>query len=251
MLSNLLNNAAKYTDEGGQIALIAEQVGGEVVIRVRDNGIGIAPELLPKVFDLFTQADQTLSRSRGGLGIGLTLVRSLVELHDGRVTAHSGGPGQGSEFVVWLRVATRLKPASDERRGRNSASGAAAAPAHPRRRRQPLQRHQPRSPAPALGQDVDTAYDGPAALELARRRRPDLVLLDIGLPGMDGYEVARRCRNEPGLESVMLVAMTGYGKEEDTPRSREAGFDAHLVKPVNLDDLRLLLDQPILDRAQP
>jgi PAS domain S-box-containing protein len=245
VLSNLLNNAAKYTDEEGQISLSAETAGREVAIRVRDNGIGISPDLLPKVFDLFTQADRTLSRSRGGLGIGLTLVRSLVELHGGHVTAQSEGPGQGSEFVVRLPI----------------ASSSAAPPHHldaddvhridqlPRRRI--LVVDDKRSNAQSLelllqtlGQEVFTAFDGQEALEMAQRHHPDVVLLDIGLPILDGYEVARRCRAHPELQTMTLVAMTGYGQESDRQRSQEAGFNAHLVKPVNLDGLLLLLEQP-------
>jgi PAS domain S-box-containing protein len=245
VLSNLLNNAAKYTDEGGQISLTAERHGEDVIIRVRDNGMGIAAELLPKVFDLFTQADRTLSRSRGGLGIGLTLVRSLIELHDGRVTAHSEGLGQGSQFVVGLPVA------ASQRAGSNDGI-TVDDPRHvqlPRRRI--LVVDDKRSNAQslelllrALGQDVYTAFDGQEALELARQHHPDVILLDIGLPIMDGYEVARRCREEPGMQRMTLVAMTGYGQNSDRQRSQEAGFDAHLVKPVNLQDLLLLLNEP-------
>jgi two-component system CheB/CheR fusion protein len=244
VLSNLLNNAAKYTDEGGEIALSAVQQGREVVIRVRDNGTGIAPELLPHVFDMFTQADQTLSRSRGGLGIGLTLVRSLVEMHQGRVTAHSGGTGKGSEFTV------RLPISPDAAASPGDEPPAEGALDHfPRRRILVVDDNRSNATSlgvllRALGQDVEMAYDGPAALELVRRRRPDLVLLDIGLPGMDGYEVVRRCRQDDDLRGILLVAMTGYGKDEDRRRSQEAGFNAHLVKPVNLEDLRVLLTQP-------
>ncbi len=247
VLSNLLNNAAKYTDEGGRITLTAERAGREVVFRVCDNGTGIAPELLPHIFDMFTQADQTLSRSRGGLGIGLTLVRSLVEMHGGRVTVASAGVGLGSEFTVYL-------PAIDDPAGVPAdGDDALIAPIDlsTRPRRRILVVDDNRSNANslgvllrALGQDVEMAYDGPTALELIRRRHPDLVLLDIGLPGMDGYEVARRCRQEEALRRVVLVAMTGYGKEEDRRRSQEAGFNAHLVKPVNLEDLQVLLGQP-------
>jgi PAS domain S-box-containing protein len=245
VLSNLLNNAAKYTDEGGEIELSAEQQGRDVVIRVRDNGAGIAPELLPHIFDMFTQADQTLSRSRGGLGIGLTLVRSLVEMHQGRVTARSGGTDKGSEFTVRLPVSHDAAAAS------HGDEPHVEGPIDQLPRRRILVVDDSRSNAislgvllRALGQDVEMAYDGPAALELIRRRRPDLVLLDIGLPGMDGYEVVRRCRQDPDLRTIMLVAMTGYGKDEDRRRSQEAGFNAHLVKPVNLEDLRVLLTQP-------
>jgi signal transduction histidine kinase/ActR/RegA family two-component response regulator len=244
VLSNLLNNAAKYTDEGGQITLTAERLGKDVVIRVRDTGIGIAPDLLPKIFDLFTQADRTLSRSRGGLGIGLTLVRSLVELHDGRVTAQSKGHGQGSEFVV------RLPAAAGDRAGRHASGEADHPPNVQLPRRRILVVDDKRSNAQslelllqALGQEVYTAYDGLAGLELARQHLPDVVLLDIGLPLMDGYEVARRCREEQGLQGMTLVAMTGYGQDSDKQRSQDAGFNAHLVKPVNLQDLVLLLTQ--------
>jgi PAS domain S-box-containing protein len=244
VLSNLLNNAAKYTDEEGEIALSAEQSGREVMIRVRDNGMGIAPELLPHVFEMFTQADQTLSRSRGGLGIGLTLVRSLVEMHHGRVIARSEGPGRGSEFIVRLPVSPDAPAAPDSE---ESTSGATPRP--PRRRILVVDDNLSNATSlgvllRALGQDVEMAYDGPAAIELARRCRPDLILLDIGLPGMDGYEVARRCRQDEALRPIILVAMTGYGKEEDRRLSREAGFNAHLVKPVNLEDLKVLLNQP-------
>jgi signal transduction histidine kinase len=248
VLSNLLNNAAKYTDEGGEISLSAEQAGREVLIRVRDNGIGIAAELLPHVFDMFTQADQTLSRSRGGLGIGLTLVRSLVEMHDGRVGVHSDGPDRGSEFTVRLPL-----PAQPDAAQPDAADPATNDPGIPLPRRRILVVDDNRSHATSLGvllrtmgHQVDEAYDGVTALELARRHRPDVILLDIGLPVMDGYEVARRCREQKDLEQTMLVAMTGYGKEEDRRRSQEAGFNVHLVKPVNLEDLRMLLNQPDL-----
>ena len=250
VISNLLNNAAKYTDEEGEIALEARQEGPEVVIRVRDNGSGIAPELLPHIFDMFTQADQTLSRSRGGLGIGLTLVRSLVEMHQGRVTAHSEGPGLGSEFTVRLPITPDAgdDPTADGAPD-TCPSADEANPKPPRRRILVVDDNRSNANSlgvllRALGQDVEMAYDGPSALELIRRRRPDLVLLDIGLPGMDGYEVVRRCRADDGLRRIVLVAMTGYGKEEDRRRSQEAGFNAHLVKPVDLDDLRALLDGP-------
>ena len=245
VLSNLLNNAAKYTDEGGEISLFAETRGDEVVIRVRDNGIGISADLLPRVFDLFTQADRTLSRSRGGLGIGLTLVRSLIELHGGRVAAHSAGLGHGSEFVVALpTAASSAKPAQHP----DAADGCRDIQL-PRRRI--LVVDDKRSNAQslevllrALGQEVYTAYDGTEALEMARQHRPDVVLLDIGLPIIDGYEVARRCREQPELQRTALVAMTGYGQDSDRQRSHEAGFNAHLVKPVDLDNLLSLLSQP-------
>jgi PAS domain S-box-containing protein len=246
VLSNLLNNAAKYTDEGGQIALIAQQIDGEVIIRVIDNGIGISSQLLPEVFELFTQGDQTLSRSRGGLGIGLTLVQSLVELHDGRVTARSGGPGLGSEFEVRLPL-----PVQDSVVPHDSGAAVREPVAGTLPRRRVLVVDDNRDNASslgllleALGQEVYTAHDGPMALALTRQHCPEVVLLDIGLPGMDGYEVARQCRRQTGLDQSIVVAMTGYGKDEDRRRSQEAGFNAHFVKPLSLDDLRSLLSQP-------
>ena len=245
VLSNLLNNAAKYTDECGHISLTAEKLDQEVLIRVRDSGIGIAPEMLPKVFELFTQADQTLSRSRGGLGIGLTLVRSLVEMHDGRVTAHSTGLGQGSEFLVRLPLASQ----SDSKVAAVSNANPQILEELPRRRILVVDDNRSNAQSlelllRALGQEVYMAFEGPEAVELAQRHRPEVILLDIGLPVMDGYEVARRCRENAGIDGLTLVAMTGYGQESDRLRSQEAGFDAHLVKPVKLDDLRLLLKQP-------
>jgi PAS domain S-box-containing protein len=245
VLSNLLNNAAKYTDEGGQITLTAQQIDDQVIIRVCDNGIGIAPELLPEIFDLFTQGDQTLSRSRGGLGIGLTLVQSLVEMHDGRVVVHSGGPGRGSEFEVRLPLPFRDGAVPH---GSNAGVDQRVAPL-PRRRILIVDDNRDNASSlglllAALGQEVYTAHDGPTALELTRTHHPDVVLLDIGLPGMDGYEVARQCRRDSGLDQLILIAMTGYGKDEDRRRSQSAGFNAHFIKPVSLDDLRLMLGQP-------
>jgi PAS domain S-box-containing protein len=250
VLSNLLNNAAKYTDEGGKISLSATRTGHDVLIKVRDNGIGIPADLLPRVFDMFTQADQSLSRSRGGLGIGLTLVRSLVEMHNGRVSAQSEGIGNGSEFTIRLPVAQKR---SNEKNGPHTESEREVK-ALPRRRILVVDDNLSNATSlgmllSALGQEVETAYDGLTALDLVRRHQPEFVLLDIGLPGMDGYEVARQCRRDTELDRVTLVAMTGYGQDEDRKRSQEAGFNAHLVKPVNLEDLRLLLDEPGLASA--
>ena len=246
VLSNLLNNAAKYTDEGGRIALIIQRIDREVIVRVIDNGIGISSDLLPEIFDLFTQGDQTLSRSRGGLGIGLTLVQYLVELHDGRVTARSDGPGSGTEFEVRLPLAVQH---SDVPNDSGAALAERAAGPLPRRRILIVDDNRDNAASlglllEALGQEVYTAHDGPVALELTRKHYPEVVLLDIGLPGMDGYEVARRCRQDSGQNQLILVAMTGYGKDEDKRRSQDAGFNAHFVKPMSLNDLRLLLSQP-------
>jgi two-component system, chemotaxis family, CheB/CheR fusion protein len=243
VLLNLLNNAAKYTPEGGRIWLIAGKEGGECVIRVRDTGMGIPPHILPKVFDLFTQAERTLERAEGGLGIGLTLVRRLTEMHNGEVQAFSAGPGEGSEFVVRLPLLpdgpTAPSPA------RKPASGIRAKAAVMRRI---LVVDDNRDSADSLalllrlvGHDVRTVHDGRQALVVAATYRPDVALLDIGLPGMDGFTVARHMRSQSELAGTVLVALTGYGTEEDRRQSHAAGFQHHMVKPVNLDALQELL----------
>jgi CheY-like chemotaxis protein len=242
VLANLLNNAAKYTEEGGRIGLEVALEDREVVIRVRDTGIGIPAEMLPRVFDLFVQADRSLDRSQGGLGIGLTLVKSLVELHGGRVEARSGGPGQGSEFTVRL-------PLGAENPEEAPAPAAERAGSNGRPLRVLVVDDNVDAAASlallleAYGHAVQTAHDGRAALALAADFVPQVVLLDIGLPGLDGYAVARQLRRQPGLEGAMLVALTGYGQEEDRRRSREAGLDRHLVKPVDPAELERLLAQ--------
>jgi PAS domain S-box-containing protein len=239
--SNLLNNAAKYTEEGGHIWLTAQRLGNEVVLRVRDTGIGMTPEMLTQAFDLFAQADRSLDRSQGGLGIGLTLVRSLVRLHGGSVQAFSDGPGKGSEFVVRLPVLEGVQPAGPAPEGANGAG--------PCRRILVVDDNADAANTLAqflgmTGHEVRTAYSGPVALEVARAFRPEVVLLDIGMPGMDGYEVARRLRREPGLERVLLLALTGYGHDEDRRLSRAARIDHHLVKPVEPEALKALLAAP-------
>ena len=235
---NLLNNAAKYTYEGGQIWLTAQQEGGEVVLFVRDTGVGIAPELLPRIFDLFTQADRTLDRSQGGLGIGLSLVQRLVELHGGTVEAHSVGLGQGSEFIVRLPA---LSLASESIAPIETAK-------QPAQTSRVLVVDDNMDAADMLvmmlqmsGHEVQAAYFGQTALEIAVEYQPDVVLLDIGLPDMDGYEVARHLRQQPQTKDVWLIAMTGYGQDSDRQRSQEAGFDHHLVKPVDPEKLQDLL----------
>jgi PAS domain S-box-containing protein len=241
VVTNLLTNAVKYTDPGGHIWLSAERDGGEAVIRVRDTGIGITGEMLTRVFDLFVQAERRLDRSQGGVGIGLTLVKRLVEMHGGTVRATSAGPGQGSEFVV--RLPAVAEQAAGKPAGRAEEGAAAALP-----RRRALVVDDNVDSADSLGllltlsgQEVRVAYDGPTALLMAEAFRPELVLLDIGMPGMDGYEVARRLRRLPGLERVVVVAVTGWGQEEDRLRSREAGFDYHLTKPADPGALHRLL----------
>jgi CheY-like chemotaxis protein len=236
VVANLLNNAAKYTEERGHIGLTVERDGGEAVVRVRDTGVGIPAEMLAQVFDLFTQVTHSLERSQGGLGIGLTLARSLVEMHGGSVRAHSDGPGQGSEFVVRLPVLTELRSESPG----PGLNGQLIKPSA--RRILVVDDNVDAADSLAVllrlvGNDVRTAHDGPAALEAARAYRPDVVLLDLGLPRMSGYEVCRRLREGHFANGPLVVALTGYGQDEDRRRTREAGFDRHLVKPVNPDEL--------------
>jgi signal transduction histidine kinase/DNA-binding response OmpR family regulator len=238
VVSNLLANAVKYTDAGGRIRVAVAAAGGEVRVRVRDTGVGIPADMLSAVFDLFTQVDQSLDRSQGGLGIGLTLVKRLAELHGGRVTAHSGGPGTGSEFTVALPLAPadipppvdpappppaaaalRVVVVDDNVDGAESLAGL----------------------LDLLGHQTTVAHTGPDGLAAVRTARPDLALLDIGLPGMDGYEVARRLRDDPATRGVVLAAISGYGRDQDRARSREAGFDHHFIKPLELDALQSIL----------
>ena len=239
VLANLLSNAAKYTGPGGLIRLSAAREGDEVVVRVRDDGIGIRPEMLTRIFEMFAQADRVPGRMAEGLGLGLSLVKNLMEMHGGTATARSDGPGRGSEFEVRLPAAA-------------TPEGAAAA-ARPSRQKMASIRvlivddNEDAAHSLALllrlsgGHEVRVAHDGQAALAAAREFRPAAVLLDIGLPkGMDGHEVARRLRGEAATGAAFLIAVTGYGQEDDRRRSREAGFDAHLVKPVAPDALQEL-----------
>ncbi len=240
VLLNLLNNAAKYTEQGGRIWLTAKREGEHVVIRVKDTGIGIIKEMLPRIFQMFTQVDQSLERSQGGLGIGLTLVQSLIEMHGGSVEAHSDGPGKGSEFVVRLAVATQA-----EDRGAQGATGdtPVATPAKCRILVVDDNRDSADSLAMLLrimGNEVHTAHDGLEAVGAAGVFRPDVVLLDIGLPKLNGYEAGRRIREQQG-KGVVLIALTGWGQEEDRRRSKEAGFDHHMTKPVEFDALQKVL----------
>jgi len=242
ILMNLLSNACKYTDVGGHIWLSAAQEGAEVVLRVRDTGIGISPEMLPRIFDLFVQAERRLERSQGGVGIGLTLVQKLVNLHRGTVQAFSAGLGQGSEFVVRLPAEVSA-PARDDPRSEDAKEIRQSVP-----RLQILVVDDNADAAESLatllnleGHDVRVAFDGAPAVQMASTERPDIIFLDIGMPGMDGYQVARRLRQQPDLRNLFLVALTGWGQEEDKRRSREAGFDAHLVKPAEPSMLQELL----------
>jgi CheY-like chemotaxis protein/two-component sensor histidine kinase len=245
---NLLDNATKYTPPGGEIWLTAERAAqplpdgdtGQVLVRVRDTGIGIAADLLPRVFDIFTQGARSTDQGRGGLGVGLTLVRSFVQMHGGSVEAHSAGPQQGSEFVVRLPLAAGPPERATETR-----------PA-PRPIKQVLRRilvvddnrDQVETTAVLLrlmGDEVRTAENGPDSLQVAAEFRPEVVLVDIGLPGMNGYEVAQRLREQPHLRGSLLIAQTGWGQEDDRRRSEEAGFNHHLVKPVPPETIEKLL----------
>jgi PAS domain S-box-containing protein len=241
VLSNLLNNAAKYMDQGGRIWVIAERQGDHVLIRVKDTGIGIPTQTLPRIFDMFTQVDRSSERSEGGLGIGLTLVQRLVEMHGGTVEARSDGPGKGSEFVVRLAVA-EVKDQGPQGAACDGEKGAAAAG------RRILVVDDNRDVADSLGMllrmmgnEVHTAHDGLEAVGAAAAFRPDMVLLDLGLPKLNGFEAARRIRDQDGGTDMVLVAVTGWGQEEDRRRSKEAGFDHHMTKPVDFAALQELL----------
>jgi PAS domain S-box-containing protein len=246
VLINLLSNASKYTDCGGRVTVIAERNASEVLVRVQDTGIGIEPEILPRVFDPFVQGEHRGDRSRRGVGIGLGLVKKLVEMHGGSVTADSDGPGTGSEFTVRLPVLPPA-PAHDEATPPPFRNGISSG----LRRRRILIVDDNTDAADGLarlltvilGQDVRVVYDGPSALDLVDSFRPEVILLDLGMAVMDGYEVAMRLRERPDCAGTVIVAVTGWGQEEDRIRSRQAGIDLHLVKPVSASVLSELLAQ--------
>jgi CheY-like chemotaxis protein len=236
---NLLNNAAKYTPEGGCIRLTSSVEDGNAVVRVSDNGVGITPELLPRIFDLFVQGTRTLERAEGGLGIGLTLVREIVRLHGGTISATSAGSGLGSEFTVRLPLM-----ASKSAEPPQPVPGAHVI--GPTRRVLIVDDNRDAAASIALlltafGHEVETVHEGPAALARVGEFAPDAVLLDIGLPGMSAHEVAGRLRAMPDLKQPTLIAVTGYAQAEDRKRSIDAGFDYHFVKPVNFEALNTLL----------
>ncbi|MFL6237425.1 MAG: ATP-binding protein [Thermoanaerobaculia bacterium] len=242
VFTNLLSNAVKFTEDGGSISLGAERQGQEVVVRVKDTGVGIPPDLLPRIFDLFTQGDRSIDRSRDGLGIGLTLSRRLVELHGGMIEAHSDGVGRGSELVVRLPAFLYHTAPPDEEPVPEQAAERSSRPLRV------LVVDDSEDTTELLGtllemagHSIQVAHTGPSALEAAAAFRPDAIILDIGLPGLDGYQVAQRLREDPALKSVTLIAATGYGQEEDLRRSREVGFDQHLVKPIDPGELQRLL----------
>ncbi len=246
VFGNLLTNASKYTDSGCRISLSAERLTDhgqerpEVIVRVRDEGIGISPELLPRIFDLFVQAKGALDRAQGGLGIGLTLVQRLVKLHGGSVEAHSEGLGRGSEFIVRLPIFLGASTPPPPPPPHALVTGESS------RRMLIVDDNEDSARSMSMlqrlrGHETRTAFTGPAALAVAAEFLPEVVLLDIGLPTMDGFEVARRLRTVPTLEDVFVVAMTGYGSEDDRRAGKAAGFDEYLVKPVDLDRLRAWL----------
>jgi PAS domain S-box-containing protein len=233
-VGNLLHNTLKFTDRGGRVWVMLAASGGRAVLRVRDTGVGIAREMLPRLFEPFAQAERTLDRSKGGLGLGLALVKSLVQLHGGEVNAHSEGPGQGAEFVVHLPVIPAPPVLAQE--------APVPAPASPRRRVLVIEDNV--DAALSLcevlelgGHEVSVAYQGPEGLAKASELRPDVVLCDIGLPGMDGYEVARRLRADPTMAGVLLVALSGYTLPEDLQRAAAAGFDRHIAKPPSVEQI--------------
>jgi two-component system CheB/CheR fusion protein len=242
VFANLLHNAAKFTEPGGRIALAVTAEDDAAVVRVIDDGIGMSPDLLPRVFDLFTQGDRSLDRSRGGLGIGLTLVQRIVRLHGGDIEARSEGPGRGSEIVVRLPLAPSA-PAGTAPGGQPPVE--AEPPSEGRRllvvEDQPDAAEGLAELMRMRGWAAEVALDGAAALEIASARPPEVVLLDLGLPGLDGYEVAKRLRRLAGLDAALVIALSGYGRDEDRRRSTEAGIDHHLVKPVDLTELDRLL----------
>ena len=248
VVANLLNNAAKYTEDNGRIWIAVHEADGMAEISVRDNGIGLSSELLPHIFDLFTQATRSLDRSQGGLGIGLTLVRHLVQLHGGTVGARSGGPGQGSEFIVRLPAIS-----ADDRADAGPANETRPATTGSRRNVLVVEDHSDSADMMAFliaaaGHTVHKAADGTSALAIALATRPDVIVCDIGLPGMNGYELAAQIRRRPELRSVQLIAVSGYGRAEDRKRAEDAGFDAHLTKPVEPARLHSLLELGV-DRA--
>jgi CheY-like chemotaxis protein/two-component sensor histidine kinase len=239
VFSNLLNNSAKYTQPGGQIQIEAKQFGREVVVTVRDNGIGIACDELAYVFDMFRQVDRSLERSQGGLGIGLTLVRQLVELHGGTVTAQSDGPRKGSEFIVRLPIAA-------------AAAGHAIAPQAPTpsvpSKRRVLVVDDNKDSGDTLcillrarGDEVRTARDGLEAIDVAGEFQPEIILMDVAMPRMNGYDATRQIRQLPCGKDVFIVALTGWGQIDDVRQSTEAGCSAHLVKPIDFTALERLL----------
>jgi CheY-like chemotaxis protein len=241
VFGNLLSNSAKYTPRGGHIRLAAERRGEEVAVSVRDNGIGIPAESLRSIFDMFSQVDRSIERSTGGLGIGLALVKGLVEMHGGTVAAESPGVGKGSTFTVRLPVLAERAESIP-----TALAEEGARPAGPRRRILVVDDNRDSAASMALmlqltGNEVRTAHDGIEAVEVAEAFRPQAILMDVGMPRLNGYEATRRIREQPWGRSVIIIALTGWGQEGDKLQSSEAGCNGHLVKPVSLPDLERAL----------
>jgi PAS domain S-box-containing protein len=244
VVNNLLDNAVKFTDRGGrvEVRLAVDAAGGEAAVHVSDTGIGLGPEIREHLFDVFSQGDHSLDRTRGGLGLGLAVVKGLVERHGGRVRADSAGPGRGAAFTVFLPAESEPAAFTEAPSPRNSANGAGG----PRRRVLVVEDNKDSAESLSvllelMGHEVRVAHAGPEGVEAGAAWRPEVVISDIGLPGFDGYEVARRLRAVPGLAGALLIALTGYGRDEDRRQSAEAGFDHHLVKPADPADLRRIL----------
>jgi two-component system CheB/CheR fusion protein len=246
IVANLLNNAAKYTPEGGRIRLQLTREGDNAVVRVSDNGAGIPPDMLTRVFEMFTRLDRALERTQGGLGIGLSLVQRLAHLHGGSVEAHSDGLGRGSEFVVRLPLATEKPHAVGGEKKQAELPGRRVLIADDNRDAARVLALLLRT----LGQDVHVAHDGEQAFDKAKEVKPDILLLDLGMPVVSGYEAARRIRREPWGKDLVLVAVTGWGQEHDKQRTKAAGFDHHLVKPVTAAILKELLAGAGRERAR-
>jgi CheY-like chemotaxis protein len=238
VVTNLLDNAVKYTPPDGRVDITVAADGPDAVLTVRDTGVGIHRDVLPRIFDLFVQGNETMARSAGGLGLGLTIVQRLVALHGGSVSASSPGPNQGSEFVVRLpRIPDGLVEAQP-----TAAQVAASRPRHIAIIEDNTDfRHGLRLLLESWGHHVEEASSGAQGIDLVRLKRPEIVLIDLGLPGVDGYAVARALRASPGGEALLLVAITGYGRPSDRRQAQEAGFDAHLTKPVSPPDLAAIL----------
>jgi len=236
IITNLLDNAVKFTPSGGSVDVDVVREGQEAVLRVSDTGIGIDPQMLPKVFELFTQAEQPMDRAVGGLGLGLTLSRRLVEMHGGTITVASDGRGQGAQFTVRLPVEAAGTPAPTPTVVTSERSRSILLIEDNEDARESL-----RLLLESLGHRVFEAAEGGSGLALALHHRPEIVLIDLGLPGLDGYEVAQALRASPGGGTTTLIAVTGYGQAEDRRRSKDAGFDAHLVKPVSQSLLAQLI----------
>ena len=243
VFSNLINNAAKYTDPGGHIAVRAGLEGNEVIVQVNDNGIGIPPEALPRIFDMFSQVDRNLERSQGGLGIGLTLVRRLVEMHNGRVEAHSAGQGLGSKFAVHLPITHEPPQKHETKMSADTASTKTA-----KKRILVVDDNHDSASSLSLmlkimGNETKSVHDGLAAVQAAEEFQPEIILLDIGLPKLNGYDACRAMREKPWSQGMVIIALTGWGQDEDRRRSAEAGFDHHLVKPVEMATLQKLFSE--------